>query len=99
MSWRTTKREMLRHMFPEASARLTSLSGLKNRFYLALPSVKQEILGELKAKGMYRVDPERAHGYVLVGALVIALPFIGLQAMGVAQFFLSRRWWRFSRLP
>ncbi len=81
--------EILRNMFPEASARLTSLSGLKNRFYLALPSVKQEILGELKAKGMYRVDPESAHGYRLVGTLIIALPFIGLQAMGVAQFFLS----------
>jgi uncharacterized membrane protein YgcG len=81
--------EILRNMFPEASARLTTLSGLKNRFYLALPSVKQEILGELKAKGMYRVDPESAHGYRLAGILIIALPFIGLQAMGVAQFFLS----------
>jgi uncharacterized membrane protein YgcG len=81
--------EILRNMFPEASARLTTLSGLKNRFYLALPSVKQEVLGELKAKGMYRVDPESAHGYRLVGILIIALPFIGLQAMGVAQFFLS----------
>ncbi|MGA2962571.1 MAG: DUF2207 domain-containing protein [Candidatus Korobacteraceae bacterium] len=81
--------EILRNMFPEPSARLTTLSGLKNRFYLALPSVKQEILGELKSKGMYRVDPESAHGYRLVGILIIALPFIGLQAMGVAQFFLS----------
>jgi len=81
--------EILRNMFTEPSARLTTLSGLKNRFYLALPSVKQEILGELKSKGMYRVDPESAHGYRLVGILIIALPFIGLQAMGVAQFFLS----------
>jgi uncharacterized membrane protein YgcG len=80
--------DILKNMFL-GGGNLTSLSSLKNRFYLALPSVRQKILGELKAKGMYRVDPQTAHGYRLVGVLLIALPFIGLQMLGVAQFFLS----------
>src|SRR5271167_3861312 len=52
------------------------LSDLKNQFYIALPTMKDNILAELKGKGMYSVDPKSAHVYVLAGVLFTVVPFI-----------------------
>jgi len=53
----------------------TTLSALKNHFYTALPTLKDDVIYELKQKGMYTVDPESAHAYLIgtVVALVVAL--------------------------
>lgn len=77
--------EVLNNIFPEMTAEETTLSGLKNRFYLALPSIRQEIMDSLKAKDLYSTDPESAKGLVLVGVLIIALPFIWMQLTGVIR--------------
>jgi uncharacterized membrane protein YgcG len=74
--------EVLNNLFPEVTAEETTLSGLKNRFYIALPSIRQEILGALKEKDLYSVDPESAKGLALVGVLVIVLPVLWLQMTG-----------------
>ncbi len=81
--------EILNNIFPEMTAEETTLSSLKNRFYVALPSIRQEIMGALKAKNIYAVDPETAHGLALVGVLVIALPVLWLQMTGHINLFNS----------
>lgn len=60
----------------------TTLSHLKNRFYTAIPVMTQDIKAELKNKNMYLVDPDSAHAYTFVGALIIAAPFALLQWLG-----------------
>jgi len=57
----------------------TTLSHLKNRFYTAIPVMTQDIKAELKNKNMYLVDPDSAHAYTFVGALIIAAPFALMQ--------------------
>jgi uncharacterized membrane protein len=74
--------EVLNNIFPEVTAEETMLSSLKNRFYVALPSIRQEIMDSLKGKDLYSTDPESAKGLALIGVLVIALPFIWLQLTG-----------------
>jgi uncharacterized membrane protein len=74
--------EVLKNIFPEVTAEETTLSSLKNRFYLALPSIREEIMGALTSKNLYSTDPESAKGLALVGVLVIALPFLWLQLTG-----------------
>ncbi len=80
-----TKLEVLNNIFPEVTAEETTLSSLKNRFYIALPSIRQEIMDSLKGKDLYSTDPESAKGLALVGVLVIALPFVWLQMTGAIQ--------------
>ena len=65
------------------------LSDLKNQFYVAIPTMKNNILAELKGKGMYSVDPESAHAYVVGGVLLTALPFVFLMLWGGAAAFQS----------
>jgi uncharacterized membrane protein len=74
------ERVMLNHMFP-AGATQIRLSELRNKFYVAIPSIKSDILAELKSKGMYSVDPDSAHAYVLAGVVLTALPFVILQLL------------------
>jgi uncharacterized membrane protein len=76
------EQEVLSNIFPEVTAEETTISSLKNRFYIALPSIREEIIGALKAKDLYATDPESAKGLALVGVLVIALPFLWLQLTG-----------------
>jgi len=78
------ERVMLSHMFPEGVSDL-HLSDLRNQFYVALPTMKDNILSELKEKGMYSVDPESAHAYVLAGLLFTAAPFILGQVLGTVS--------------
>jgi uncharacterized membrane protein YgcG len=77
--------EVLNNIFPEVTAEETTLSSLKNRFYIALPSIRQEIMDSLKGKDLYSTDPESAKGLALVGVLAIALPFVWLQMTGAIQ--------------
>ncbi len=79
--------EILNNLFPEVTAEETTLSDLKNRFYIALPSIRQEILGALQAKNLYATDPETAKGLAVTGVLVIALPFLWLQMTGRIRLF------------
>ncbi|MGC2111641.1 MAG: DUF2207 domain-containing protein [Candidatus Korobacteraceae bacterium] len=76
------ERLMLKHMFP-ADATQIRLTDLRNRFYVAIPTIKGDILAELKGKGMYSVDPDSAHAYVLVGVLLTAAPFVVAQLLGI----------------
>jgi hypothetical protein len=65
------------------------LSSLKNRFYKALPLMKQDIKGALKTKGMYRLDPDSANSYNLGGGLLIIAPFVLMQYLGIRDVFNS----------
>jgi uncharacterized membrane protein len=78
--------EILSNMFFSSSTECR-FSDLKNRFYLAIPSIKKEIIEELKSRTMYRVDPDTANGYRVVGILLIAAPIILAQVTGVYSFF------------
>lgn len=85
---RAHERSMLDNMF-SGGADVIHLSDLKNKFYLALPGVKKSILAELKQKGMYLTDPDSANAYRILAILLIAAPFVILQVLGIAQFFLA----------
>ena len=58
---------MLEHIFDGATE--TRLSSLKNRFYTAIPVIRQDIMAALKGKGMYLVDPDSANAYMFLGAV------------------------------
>jgi hypothetical protein len=81
------ERAMLQQVF--AGGHVTLLSSLTNHFYTALPMIKSEIMGALKAKGMYTVDPNSAAGYLGLGFLLVALPYAALQVLGFADFLSS----------
>lgn len=61
------------------------LSSLRNQFYVAIPSMKSDIMSALKGKGMYSVDPSSAHGYVGLGILMTVGPFVLAHVLGVAS--------------
>jgi uncharacterized membrane protein len=77
--------EVLNNIFPEVTAEETTLSSLKNRFYIALPTIRHEILDALNTKNLYSTDPDSAKGMALVGVLVIVLPFLWLQMTGAIR--------------
>ncbi len=81
------ERVMLENMFQAGSQ--TSLSGLRNRFYTAIPVIRQDVLAALKKKGMYYVDPDSAHSYWLLGIIIIATPFLLAQWAGAISVFES----------
>ena len=81
------ERVMLENMF--AGVNVTTLSSLKNRFYTAIPTIKNDIFSSLKRKGMYFLDPQSAAGYSFIGLIVIVLPIILLQTKGGMNFFES----------
>ena len=78
---------MLGNVF--AGSDVVLLSSLRNHFYTVLPAIKRGVLGALKSKGMYTVDPDSAHGYLALGALLVALPYVALQVLGGADFLSS----------
>jgi uncharacterized membrane protein len=51
--------------------------------------IKSEIMAALKVKGMYTVDPESAMGYWGMGLVVVALPYVIGQWLGLADFLNS----------
>ena len=102
------ERVMLENVF--ASGDETRLSSLKNRFYTAVPVIRQDIMSALKTKGIYLLDPESANGYSVVAGIGILVPFAIVQYMGWANFFSSVPllilcvaisvviWWLFARV-
>lgn len=82
------ERTLLAKMFG-AGGELCQLSSLKNQFYTAVPTIKSDIMSQLKYGGMYGLDPDSAHAYGLLGAVAVAAPFIVLQWLGVVDFSLS----------
>jgi hypothetical protein len=83
------ERAMLDRIFSMSST-MTRVSELRNHFYTVLPLMKGEILGALKSKGMYTVDPESAAGLWVVGALAVAVPYVGAQWLQFADFAASK---------
>jgi uncharacterized membrane protein len=81
------ERAMMSQVF--AGGSVTLLSNLRNHFYTALPMIKGEIMGALKSKGMYTLDPDSAHAYVGLGLLMVALPYVALHVLGAADFLNS----------
>src|SRR5919201_4856327 len=53
---------MLSNIFSGGAAE-TRLSSLRNHFYTAIPRIRDDIMGALKHKGMYLIDPDYAHAY------------------------------------
>jgi hypothetical protein len=102
------ERVMLENVF--AGGAEIRLSSLKNRFYTAVPAIRQDIMSALKAKGIYSLDPESAGGYSVVAAVAILAPVGILQYLGWANFFNSAIlfvgcllisvviWWLFARV-
>ena len=82
------ERVMLNHLFRNGLTQVR-LSELRNHFYVAIPTIKEDILVQLKGKGMYSVDPESAHAYVFAGVILAAAPFVLLQVAGWADMFNS----------
>jgi hypothetical protein len=70
------ERVMLENVF--AGGETTRLSGLKNRFYTAIPVIQEDIKSALKSKGMYLLDPDSANGYSLAAVVLIVGPFVCL---------------------
>ena len=70
------ERVMMSHIFDGEAGETTNLSSLKNHFYTAIPVIKNNLISSLRTKGMYWVDPDSAHAYLLLGALISAGPFI-----------------------
>ncbi len=80
------ERVMLEHIFGGGEQQV-ALSSLKNHFYTAIPRIKDDIIYELKQKGMYSVDPESAHSYDAIGiGILIALLVILHFAIGWSPF-------------
>ena len=102
------ERVMLENVF--AGGAETRLSSLKNRFYTAVPMIRQDIMAALKTKGIYLLDPESANGYSVGVAVAILVPFGIFQFLGWANFFTSAPllivciplsaviWWLFARV-
>lgn len=102
------ERVMLENVF--AGGTDTRLSSLKNRFYTAVPVIRQDIMAALKNKGIYLLDPESANGYSIGMAVAILALFGILQYAGSANFFNSAVllivcvplsaviWWLFARV-
>jgi len=101
------ERVMLENIFQGGA--MTQLSNLKNRFYTAVPIIRQDIMAALKNKGIYLLDPESANGYSAVAAIGIVAPFGIFQYAGWANFLNSIPllvgclllsvviWWLFAR--
>jgi hypothetical protein len=81
------ERVMLENIF--AGGQQTPLSSLKNRFYTAIPVIKQDIKAVLKNKGMYSLDPDSANAYSIGALIVIAAPFLISQFTGFKPVFNS----------
>jgi uncharacterized membrane protein YgcG len=101
------ERVMLENIFVDGAE--TRLSSLKNRFYIVIPVVRQNIMLALKNKGIYTLDPESANGYSIVAGVAIAILVVAVQVMGWMNLFYSIPlligsvfvsvliWWLFAR--
>jgi len=69
------ERVMMENLFSGGSAE-THIAELRNRFYVAIQPIKSYVMSSLKDKGMYTLDPESAHGFWILGAVITAAPFV-----------------------
>jgi hypothetical protein len=88
---------------------VTRLSSLKNRFYTAVPAIRQDIKARLRKKGMYLLDPDSANGYSVFGIVLVVAPFLMVQFLWHKNVFSSVGllvgcgivsaiiWWLFAR--
>ena len=102
------ERVMLENVFNGGEQ--TRLSDLKNRFYTAVPVIREDIMSELRTKGMYLLDPESANTYSIVAGVAILAAFGVLQYLSWVNFFSSGPlligcvaisafiWWLFARV-
>ena len=81
------ERVMLENVFAGGSD--TQLSSLKNRFYTAIPVIRQDIMAALKTKGMYMLDPGSANGYSIAAVVAIGVLLAGLYYLGWTSLFNS----------
>jgi uncharacterized membrane protein YgcG len=81
------ERVMLENIFAGGSE--TQLSSLKNRFYTAIPVIREDIMSALKRKGMYMLDPGSANGYSIAAAVAIVLLVAALCYLGWKNLFNS----------
>jgi uncharacterized membrane protein YgcG len=79
------ERVMLENVFSGGDE--TRLSSLKNRFYTALPIIRQNVMAALRNKGMYLLDPDSANAYSFVGILLAAAPFLLAHFTGYKTVF------------
>ena len=101
------ERVMLENVF--GGGQETRLSNLKNRFYTAIPVIRQDIMAALRNKNMYTLDPDSANAFSIVAAIAIVIAFIAMQVLGWANFVSSAMllvisaavsvlvWWLFAR--
>jgi uncharacterized membrane protein len=101
------ERVMLENIF--AGGTETQLSSLKNRFYTAIPVIREDIMSALKRNGMYLLDPASANGYSIAAAVGIGVLAAGLHYLGWVNLFNSVPlligsvlvsaviWWLFAR--
>jgi uncharacterized membrane protein len=80
------ERVMLENIFA-GEATETRLSSLKNRFYTAVPVIRDDVMSALRRKGMYLIDPDSANAYMLGVAVLAGAPFILLALTGAADVF------------
>jgi hypothetical protein len=79
------ERTMLFHMF--YGGHWTMLSSLRLRFPVIAQSLKTEVMDALKRKGMYRVPPELAPAFRLLGFGVIAALALGAEVTGALPLY------------
>ncbi|HVP52708.1 MAG TPA: DUF2207 domain-containing protein, partial [Terriglobales bacterium] len=70
----------------------TRLSTLKNHFYTAIPAIKDDVLYELKQKGLYTVDPDSAHAYLIGTVVAIVVVLLLLNHFGHFPLLQSGAW-------
>lgn len=102
------ERVMLENVF--AGGTDTRLSDLKNRFYTAVPIIREDIMSALKNKGIYLLDPDSANGYSVAAGIGIVVPFAVLLYFGWTNLLNSIPllilcgvisvviWWLFARV-
>jgi uncharacterized membrane protein YgcG len=101
------ERVMLENVFTGGDE--TRLSSLKNRFYTAIPVIRQDIMAALRNKKMYMLDPDSANGFSIAAGIFLVIGLIALQVLGWANFVTSIGlllvsgavsaliWWLFAR--
>ncbi|HUK43430.1 MAG TPA: DUF2207 domain-containing protein [Candidatus Bathyarchaeia archaeon] len=82
---------MLQNLYA-GSGESTSLSTLKNHFYTAIPAIKDDLISELKQKGLYTVDPESAHAYLIGTVVAIVVVLLLLNHFGHFPLLQSGFW-------
>lgn len=81
------ERTMLFHTF--YGGQWTMLSSLRLRFYSVVGWMRGDILNSLKKKGMYRVSPESAPAYRMLGFALIAALVAVAEAAGALSLYQS----------